>query len=400
MHKILLLLIAILFIGNINSKAQNSDTTFSQNAATTLLTNATKNRVSMGMYAEVDYNQQFGDTVKHAGNLDVHRLVLLFAYKFTNRATFVTEIEVEHVSEIFIEQAFLNVKVNDWLNVKGGLLLVPMGIINEYHEPTIRNGVERPNVDKYIVPTTWREIGLGVSGNLNDASIAYQLYMVNGFLGYNGEGIFRGVDGYRKGRQKGAKSVFSSPNLSAKIDYYGLPGLKLGLSGYFGKSQTTAFNGINPSDNVLMETADSSIVNISMFGLDARYRLKNFTARGEFIYSSNGNTAAYNQFTGKDLGAAMLGFYLEASYDFWPLIAKNTNHQLTVFGRYEKYNTQEKMEDASLINEAYNRSDLVTGLGFWISPGAVVKADYQMIMNQSQNSNAVNMFNMGIGIWF
>lgn len=400
MHKILLVLVVAVLLGSANSTAQNSDTTFSQNAATTLLTNATKNRVSMGMYAEVDYNQQFGDTVKHAGNLDVHRLVLLFAYKFTNRATFVTEIEVEHVSEIFIEQAFLNVQVNDWLNVKGGLLLVPMGIINEYHEPTIRNGVERPNVDKYIVPTTWREIGLGVSGNLNDASIAYQLYIVNGFLGYNGEGKFRGVDSYRKGRQKGAKSVFSSPNLSAKIDYYGLPGLKLGLSGYFGKSQTTAFNGISPSDNVLMETADSSVVNISMFGLDARYRMKNFTTRGEFIYSSNGNTAAYNQFTGKDLGAAMLGFYLEASYDFWPLIVKNTNHQLTVFGRYEKYNTQEKMEDASLINEAYNRSDLVTGLGFWISPGAVVKADYQMIMNQSPNSNAVNMFNMGIGIWF
>jgi hypothetical protein len=58
------------------------------------------------------------------------------------------------------------------------------------------------------------------------------------------------------------------------------------------------------------------------------------------------------------------------------------------------------MVDASLLNEAYNRSDLVTGLGFWISPGAVVKADYQLMLNKDPNSNAVNMFNMGIGIWF
>jgi hypothetical protein len=150
----------------------------------------------------------------------------------------------------------------------------------------------------------------------------------------------------------------------------------------------------------MMSAADSTVVDIAMIGLDARYRNKNFTARGEFVYSNNGNTDAYNVYTNKDLGAAMLGYYLEAAYDFWPLIANNTNHQLTVFGRFEKYNTQAKMVDQNLLNEAYNRSDFVSGLGFWISPGAVVKADYQMIINQSPNSQAVNMFNMGIGIWF
>lgn len=394
------IVIFVIVLCSITVYSQNADTTFSQNAATTLLTNATKNKVSMGMYAEVDYNQQFGDTVKHAGKLDVHRLVLLFAYKFNSRTTFVTEIEVEHVKEIFIEQAFLNVKANDMLNIKGGLLLIPMGIVNEYHEPTIRNGVERPNVDKYIVPTTWREIGLGISGNFNNASISYQLYMVNGFLGYNGEGKFRGVDGFRKGRQKGAESVFSSPNLSAKVDYYGLPGLKIGLSGYFGKSQTTAYNGLDPNDNGMMTAADSSIVNIAMFGVDARYRFRNFTSRGQFIYSSNGNTDQYNNYTGKDLGSAMMGYYLEAAYDVWSLIAGNSNHSLTPFARYEYYNTHESVYDNSILNETYNRSDVILGLGFWITPGAVVKADYQLIMNQSPNSTAVNMFNMGIGIWF
>lgn len=400
MHPKIFLLLFVSFCIHSYAFAQSTDTTFKQNAATTLLTNAEKNRVSMGMYAEIDYNQQFGDSLKHAGNLDVHRVVLLFAYKFSNRATFVTEIEVEHVSEIYIEQAFLNVRVNDKLNIKGGMLLIPMGIINEYHEPTIRNGVERPNVDQYIVPSTWREIGLGISGNFNDASLAYQLYLVNGFLGYNEQGKFRGLDGYRKGRQKGAESVITSPNLSAKIDYYGIPGLKIGLAGYVGKSETTAYNNVSNNDNPLMSAADSSVINIAMIGLDARYRNKNFSARAELIYSSNGNTGAYNQFTGKDLGAAMLGYYFELGYDLWPLITRNNKYSLTAFARFENYNTQQKMVDASLLNEAYNRSDLVTGLGFWISPGAVVKADYQLMLNKDPNSNAVNMFNMGIGIWF
>ena len=393
MFRFISVILLVLFLTPEISHAQNSDTTFKQNAATTLLTNAQKNRVTMGMYAELDYNQQFGDSVRHAGNIDVHRLVLLFAYKFSNRATFVTEIEVEHVKEIYIEQAFLNVRANDKLNIKGGLLLIPMGIVNEYHEPTIRNGVERPNVDKYIVPSTWREIGLGISGNFDNASLAYQLYLVNGFLGYNNDGgKFRGVDGYRKGRQKGAEAVFSSPNLSAKIDYYGIRGLKIGLSAYTGESQTTAFNGISDSDTYMMTTADSTVIRIGMVGLDARYRFKNFTTRGQLIYSVNDNT--------KDLGSVMLGGYVEGAYDFWSLIAGNTNHSLTLFARYEYYNTHQKVSEGIVKNDAFNRSDLLMGLGFWISPGAVIKADYQMIMNQSANSNAINMFNMGIGIWF
>jgi hypothetical protein len=179
-----------------------------------------------------------------------------------------------------------------------------------------------------------------------------------------------------------------------------VPGLKIGLAGYFGKSQTTAFNGISASNDLMMQTADSTVINIAMLGLDARYRYKSFTARGEFIYSSNKNTGAYNTFTGRDLGSALMGFYLEAAYDFWPLMTGSSKYALTLFTRIEKYNTQQKIVDQSLLNETYNRTDLVSGVGFWISPGAVVKADYQLIMNQSENSRGVNMFNMGIGIWF
>ena len=399
MKKLGIITIAILLVANI--QAQQADTSFSQNAANTLMQKSSRNKLTIGTYAQIDYNQQVGDTVRHNGKMDVHRLVLLLAYKFSDRTSFVTEIEFEHVKEVFIEQAFLNVQVNDWLNLKGGLMLVPMGIINEYHEPTTFLGVERPNLDKYIVPTTWREIGLGVAGHINSASFGYQLYVFNGFLGYDdGSAKFRGKDGYRKGRQKGAESVFTFPNLSAKVDYYGIPGLKLGLSGYIGKSGTTRYNNLNTSDNIAVKTTDSSVVSIAMVGLDARFRFRNILTRGQLIYANNKNAEAYDVFGNTDLGSAMLGYYLELGYNFWSLIAGNTKHDLIPFVRYEYYNTHQKIYSDAIKNPAYDRTDITMGISFKVVTGAVVKADYQILKNAVENSRNVNMFNMGIGIWF
>ena len=398
MKKLGFIAIAILLATNI--QAQKADTSFSQNAANTLLQKESRNKLTIGTYAQIDYNQQVGDTVRHNGTLDVHRLVLLLAYKFSEKTSFVTEIEFEHVKEVFIEQAFLNIQLNDWINLRGGLMLVPMGIINEYHEPTTFLSVERPLVDKYIVPTTWREIGLGIAGHFRSASVGYQLYVFNGFLGYDGSAKFRGVDGYRKGRQKAAKSVFTFPNLSAKIDYYGVPGLKIGLAGYIGKSGTTSYNNLNTSDDIAVQIADSSVVSIAMVGLDARYRFKNILTRGQLIYSSNKNTAAYNVFGQTDLGSVLMGYYLELGYNFWSLIANNTKHDLIPFVRYEYYNTQQKVYSDAIKNPAFNRSDITFGISFKIVDGAVVKADYQIFKNGVENSRNVNVFNMGIGIWF
>ena len=398
MRRLGFIAIAIIIASNI--LAQNADTSFSQNAANTLLQKESRNKLTIGTYAQIDYNHQVGDTVRHNGVMDVHRLVLLLAYKFSDKTSFVTEIEFEHVKEVFIEQAFLNIQLKDWLNLRGGLMLVPMGIINEYHEPTTFLSVERPLVDKYIVPTTWREIGLGIGGHINSASIGYQLYVFNGFLGYDGNARFRGFDGYRKGRQKAAKSVFTFPNLSAKIDYYGIPGLKIGLAGYVGKSSTTSYNNLNTSNELAVQTADSSVVSIAMIGLDARYRFKNIWTRGQIIYSSNKNTAAYNVFGETDLGSVLMGYYLEFGYNFWSLIANNTKHDLIPFIRYEYFNTQQKVYSDVIKNPAYDRSDITFGISFKVVNGVVVKADYQILKNEIPNSRDVNMFNMGIGIWF
>ena len=164
------------------------------NAAQRLISGNYASAVTVGAYGEILYNQPEGAN----GELDVQRLVLLFGYNFNDKIQFVTEIEVEHVKEVFVEQAFINYNVANNVNLRGGLMLVPMGIINEFHEPTTFNGTERPGVDNVIVPTTWREIGVGVTGRFNSISLGYQAYIFNGFKSAESDGE-GGINGFLKG---------------------------------------------------------------------------------------------------------------------------------------------------------------------------------------------------------
>lgn len=354
-------------------------------------------KTMIGGYAGIHYNQAIDADNRQNGKMDVHRMVMLFGYKFDKKTSFYTEIEYEHVKEVYIEQAFFNYKINNYVNLRGGLLLIPMGIINEYHEPTTFYGVERPILDNVIVPTTWREIGAGISGNIQEASLRYQLYLVNGFLGYDGSARIRGSDGFRKGRQKGAESVISSPNVAGKVSFYGLKGLNLGASIYAGKTQSTLYDGLDKSDDFAKAQADSSTVNLTMLGLDARYDLKAFHIRGQLNFANVGNAQAYNTFTGSDIGSTLFGYYIETGYN----VFKHTKNQtkLIPFIRYEKFNTHASVAGDLPPNDAYNRTVITTGIDWKLNDGLALKADYQFFKN-AKNTNWDNQLNIGIGVWF
>jgi hypothetical protein len=360
-----------------------------QNAAQRILSGNINSGVTVGGYGEIVYNQPEGDN----GSLDVHRMVLLFGYKFNDKVQFVTEVEIEHVEEVYVEQAFLQYSLNDHLNFRGGLMLVPMGIINEYHEPTTFNGVDRPNVDKSIVPTTWREIGFGVSGRFNDISLGYQAYVFNGFKSVNSDGngnvisgLLGGSNGLRSGRQKGVESTINKPNFSTKLDYYGVSGLRLGVSGYFGRTQA--------GDDV--DAISGTDVGISMLGFDMRYAYQRFTARGQFITANISDTEAYNDLNGTNLGSKLEGWYIEGAFNLLP---QNNAQQLFAFARYEDYDTHAGVAGILVKNNSYDRNDLTLGLNYKIAPGAVVKADYQ-IKDNASNVSVPNQLNFGLGVWF
>jgi len=386
----------------INSFAQSSEdqSNLFKNSADNILAN--DNKLVIGGYGEVHYNQPLDGDVRNNGELDVHRVVMLLGYNFNEKTQFITELEYEHIVEITVEQAFLQYKLNSSISLRGGLMLVPMGIINEYHEPTTFNGVERPLIDNVIAPTTWREIGVGVTGNILPASIKYQAYVMNGFNGFDGSAHLSGKNGLRKGRQKGSESFISSANFTGKVEYYGIRGLNVGLSGYFGDTQSTLYDGVDKNDNSAIAMADSSVVGISMVGLDGRYNAGGLQLRGQYYYASLSNTDQYNEFTasnGKlnDLGKSMSGYYVEAAYNV--LRSAETEKQLIPFVRYEHLNTHCSVESNISKNADYEKELITTGLTYGLTKGVVVKADMQF-MKAGNADEYSKTFNAGFGVMF
>ncbi|WP_319589742.1 hypothetical protein [uncultured Draconibacterium sp.] len=395
-------IILMLLVGGLCAMAQNNDNSPNQytNSADNLLTQNSK--LLVGGYGEVHYNQPLSGDTYNNGKLDVHRVVMLLGYNFNEKTQFISEIEYEHVKEVYVEQAFLQYKLNNAINFRGGLMLVPMGIINEYHEPTTFNGVERPLIDNTITPTTWREIGFGISGTILSASLKYQAYVMNGFNGYDGSAKLSGAKGMRSGRQKGAESFVSSPNFAGKIEYFGIRGLNLGVSAYLGKTQSKLYNGIDKDDDAAVAMADSSVVGISMLGLDARYSISGLQLRGQLYYASLSNTDEYNTFTAtdgslNDVGSAMIGYYAEAAYNVFRTV--DTELQLTPFVRYEFLNTHSSVENNIAKNAAYEKTAFTTGLTLALTKGAVVKTDIQFVKNAATDTYA-KTFSAGIGVMF
>ena len=346
---------------------------FSQNAAEILMNKG--DGLVIGGYGEIHLNVN-----EDANNkVDVHRLVTLLGYNFNDKVRFVSEIEFEHVKEVYVEQAFLSYSIKDNLNLRAGLMLVPMGIVNEYHEPTIFNGVERPGMDKSIIPSTWREIGFGLNGRMDNASLKYQLYLFNGF---KSDGL-GGSNGIRSGRQKGAEAMWNTTNVSFDLDWYGVNGLKLGFSGYFG-------------DSNIDEGVDVPGVGISMFGLDARYTKDRFGMRGQYITTSIDGSEEYNTAWESDLGSKMNGWYIETSYN---LMGSDKTERLDLFARYSNYDTHAGVAGSLTRNDEYNRNVLTTGLSWHVAKGAAFKMDYQILGNEGPDDNT-SVINFGMGFWF
>lgn len=384
--------------------AQTTDSTVinaPQNSAEALLNS--KPGLGIGGYGEVHYNQPLVKKQRDLGGMDVHRLVMFMGYNFGKNTQFVSEIEFEHVNELWVEQAFLQHKINKFINFRAGLMLVPMGITNEYHEPTSFNGVERPIIDSKIAPSTWREIGAGFSGTILPISMRYQVYVMNGMSGYSTSGLFNGSSALRNGRQKGAESYISAPNYTMKAEYFGLKNLTIGLAGYFGKSQSKLYDKLNKDSVALNAKADSSVVGISMVGIDARYGIAGLEFKGQYYYTALSNTAEYNRFTKSssamnDLGSSMIGYYLEVGYNVFRLSSK-LKQQLIPFVRYEFYNTHQSVETSIAQNKKYKNQSITTGITYKLHSHAVLKADFQFNKSAADDSYS-NTMNAGFGITF
>jgi hypothetical protein len=373
-----------------------------QNTAEKLI-NTTGN-LTIGGYGEVHYNQILSDETRYNAQLDVHRIVMFLGYNFSSRTQFISEIEFEHAKELWVEQAYIQHKLNKYINFQAGLMLVPMGIINQYHEPVTFNGVERPLIDSKIVPTTWREIGIGFNGNYLPLSLKYQLMLVNGPVSYDGtNGLMSGGKGIREGRQKGANAFMSSPNFAGRVEYFGLNGLNLGLSGYIGNSQSKLYHKMSNAEDALKLKADSSVVGIGMLGIDARYQKGGLQVKGQLYYSQLSNSEQYNQFTQKnnvfnDLGSSMYGYYAEVGYNVLQGL-KSTTTELLPFIRYQEYDTHLTVASGIQMKDQYKEHVITTGLTLKLNRGVVIKTDIDFAKNNAAPVYTTTI-NAGVGVMF
>ena len=400
--KRLILATTIAFMATfLNAQTQDSTSNYYQNTAEQFISN--NGKLNIGGYGEVHFNQPYDKDVSQLGTVDVHRIVMFLGYNFNAKTQFVTEIEFEHADELWVEQAFLQHKLHKYVNLRAGLLLVPMGIINEYHEPTTFNGVERPTIDSKLSPSTWREIGFGLSGTILPVSLKYQAYLMSGLYGYDTKGVFSGSNGIRNGRQKGAKAYVTSPAFAGKVEYFGIKNLNVGISGYVGKSQSKLFSKLHNDSTALIAQADSSVVGISMIGADFRYAIKGIELRGQLYFTNISNTEQYNVFTQVDnqnnnLGSQMLGYYAEVGYDVLRKI-NNNELELKPFVRYEFYNMHHAVSNTTTQNDALKTTQITTGLTFKLNKHACLKSDIQFTKSEA-SSEWSKIINAGIGVTF
>src|SRR6266508_631177 len=196
---------------------------------------------TIGGYGEIHYTNRSGRNTPAEVNL--RRFVVYLAHAFDEHISFRSELEVEDAKveggsaggEVALEQAFLDYRFSDRLTLRTGLVLIPVGIINETHEPPTFNGVDRPAFDHDVIPTTWRELGVGAVGTIPGGSgLAYRVYVVNGL---RAEGLSAG-EGIREGRQEGRQASFANPSVTGRLEW-ARPGVKIGGSFWYGGTADT-----------------------------------------------------------------------------------------------------------------------------------------------------------------
>ncbi|MDX1577312.1 MAG: hypothetical protein R3266_02465 [Gemmatimonadota bacterium] len=359
--------------------------------------------VSLGGYGEILYEnfaaeREDGEPASASDQIDALRAIIYLGYRFSDRILFNSEIEFEHAStgqagSASVEFATLDYLLGERFGLRGGLLLVPMGFINEIHEPTTFLGTERPETERAIMPSTWRENGIGVFGETDDLS--FRAYVVNGLDGV-GEGA-SGASGFsssglRGGRQKGSKAIAEDLAFVGRADWTALPGFMLGGSVYVGESAQNARSALDPDRRVGGLT--------TIFEGHAQLRRAGFDVRGLYAAAHLDDVEELNAirgFTGDaTIGERLAGGYVQLGYDLLHRTA--SDHEIVPYIRYERLDTQASVPDGFTADPAQERQVVSVGAAWRPLLGMIVKADYQFRSNEA--GTATDQFNIALGYAF
>ena len=343
-------------------------------------------------YGEFNYNNYKSD--ERPTQADLRRFVVGIHHRFDERLTFHSEVEFEHAvvskddeGEVEIEQAWVNYKFSDALNVKGGLFLIPLGILNETHEPPTYFGVERNEVETRIIPTTWRELGVGVHGLLGASGLRYDVGITTGFDSGKLDDPSTGV---RSAHQEGQLANAHDLSVYGALNYRSR-GLLVG-GGVF-----TGNTGQNGASNPLLKGVDARL---TMWDVHAQYKVGRLELQAVY---ADGKLADADALNAAILGNSaepfaapnrMKGAYMQAAYHLY----QRDKLDFAPFVRLERIDIRQQEDPANgLFQDPANNERITTaGFNFWVHPQVVLKADVQRYRTDSTKDR----FDLGLGYMF
>ena len=316
--------------------------------------------------------------------LDALRAVLYAGYRFNNRFLFNSEIEFEHGGEeVGVEFAYLDYLINDHLSLRGGMVLLPLGLTNEFHEPTVFIGTHRPSTERRILPSTWHENGGGIVGNYGQVS--FRGYIVNGFdaTGFTSAGV-------RGGRQGGVEASAQDWGFAGRVDFTPVPGVFGGVGLYHGGA-----------DQSRVEDGGQAIgVDTTITEFHGQAQLRGFDVRGLYALAHVDNAGPLSDALGLDvddpIAERMQGGYVQVGYNI--LTQMRTPLSLLPFVRIERVDTQNRVPAGYVRNLSRDTTIKTFGVEFKPIPNVVIKSDYDWVSEKAGTGR--NQFSVNLGYAF
>lgn len=342
-------------------------------------------RTTIGGYGDLIYNNFGGKGATAADTVDFRRFVIFLGHRFNDNISFKSELELESANTensgvIELEQAYLDFNISEQLNVKAGVFLIPLGFLNETHEPPTFFGVERNFVETRIIPTTYSEAGVALYGEIAQ-SFKYQVSITTSLDASRFSPDFS--NGVRDGRTNVSRAPAEDLGFTARLDYVGTPGLIVGGS---------VFTGNTGQDNPALPDTDARL---TLWDLHSRYSSGRLDVRALYAQGNLEDADRLKTFANIDAAERFYGWFTEAAYHVW----KDGDHDFAPFIRYESWDTQASVPDNVVRNAANKNAAWTIGANYWPHPQVVLKADYQTLDKQDEDRGD-KRFNLGLGYLF
>jgi hypothetical protein len=339
---------------------------------------------SIGGYGNAVYTN---DLNAKQATIDLERVVLFVGHSFGSISYF-SELEMEDAKvsgdelgggEIAFEQAYLKFNLDPSHYFTAGLFLPRIGILNENHLPTEFNGNERTMVETNVIPSTWRELGIGFYGAFSSLPVNYSFALVNGL----NSAAFQHGSGIREGRFEGRNATANNLALTGSVQVL-QSDIKLQLSGYYGGSV-----GLAPRQ------ADSLQLSSGPFGTpvvlgeaDLQYSHGGFSARALGTIVSIPNASDINRAYANNTPSEQYGAYVEIAYDVLSFLSR-MQKQCIVFIRCEELDLNASIPANGITDGTLNQDHVITGVSYFPIANVVIKADVHFVHTGSQNPSLV-----------